>query len=70
MKTEISNFFVFVVIFLLGGFMVFCFLFRKQKPFFFENFKSEGKNNHQHKKECEKPPGVTLGAFFERPNPE
>ena len=56
MKTNISNnFFVLVVIFLLGWFMVFWFLFRKQKPFFVCEITPN--------QEREKTPGVALGVL-------
>ena len=70
MKTEISNFFVLVVLFLLGWFLVFCFLTENRKQKIFSKFQIGPKKNHQHKKEREKTSGVTLGTFSERPNPE
>ena len=36
MKTEIKNFFVLVVTFLLGWFLVFCFLSENRKQIFFK----------------------------------
>ena len=41
---------------MLGWFLVFCFLFRKQKPFFFENFKSEKKITTNTRKSAKKHP--------------
>ena len=63
MKTEISNFFVFVVIFLLGGFMVFCFLFRKQKPFFLKILNRREKITTNTRKSAKNHPESHLGLF-------
>ena len=70
MKTEISNFFVLVVHFLVGLVSGFLFSVRKQKTENFQKFQIGPKNDHQHKKEREKTSGVTLGTFFGRPNPQ
>ena len=58
MKTKISNFFVLVVIFLLGWFLVFFFLFRKQKPFL--KFQIGGEKNTNTRKSAKKTSGVAL----------
>ena len=63
MKTEISNFFVLVVIFLLGWFLVFCFLFRKQKTENFLEFKSDQKMTTNTRKSTKKHPESHLGLF-------
>ena len=62
MKTNISNFSCWWWELFVG--LVNGFLFLKTKTrFSVENFKSEKKSNHQHKKERERTPGVTLGLF-------
>ena len=65
MKTNISNFFVLVVIFFVGLVSGFLFSVQKTEPFFWK-FQIGEKNYHLHKKEREKTSGVALGTFFER----
>ena len=63
MKTEISNFFVLVVIFWLGWFLVFCFLSENRKQKFFQNFKSDQKMTTNTRKSAKKHPESHLGLF-------
>ena len=68
MKTKISNFFVLVVIFLLGWFLVFFFSVQKTETVF--EISNRWGKKHQHKKEREKniwSRTFKLGTFFERP---
>ena len=63
MKTNISNFFVLVVIFLLGWFLVFCFFDQKTETRFFFDFQiGEGKKTPTQER-ARKYPESHLGLF-------
>ena len=63
MKTEISNFFVLVVIFSFGWFLVFCFLSENRKQKISQNFKSDQKMTTNTRKSAKKHPESHLGLF-------
>ena len=63
MKTEISKIFVLVVLFLLGWFLVFCFLSENRKQIF-QKIQIGPKKNHQHMKEREKNIRSHIWDFF------
>ena len=63
MKTEISNFFVLVIFFLLGLFLVFWFLFRKQKTVFLKISNRSKKIPPTQERARKKRPESHLGLF-------